>query len=159
MTNDKHHPAQPWHFHDFGTSTQVSRLTYLQWQCSCYFHWVITQTWQWRKDLGEIRDDLSALDASVVVFVNQQRLNDNEDLVDVRAHEVVQLVQNAVDDFHQQMTLLVLQRRRHQKRQYLVEQRVGTELTGFVGDLPKCRLKTTIHKNALRNTRQHSGVG
>ena len=48
--------------------------------------------------LGEIGDDLAALHAGVVVLVNQQGLNDNQDLVHKRPHQLIQLVQDPVYD-------------------------------------------------------------
>ena len=66
--------------------------------------------------------------------------------MNVRPHEVVQLVEDAVDHLDQQVALLVLQCRRHQQRQDLVEEGVGAELTCLVCDLTKCRL--TDRRNA-----------
>lgn len=60
--------------------------------------------------------------------------------MDVRPDQVVQLVEDAVDDFDQQMPLLVFQGGRHQQRQDLVEQRPGAKLSGFVRDLAQCGL-------------------
>lgn len=73
-------------------------------------------------------------------------------LVDVRPDQVVQLVEDAVDDFDQQVPLLVLQGGRHQQRQDLIEQRPGAKLPGFVGDLPQCSLGNAEgkeHKTAV----------
>ena len=38
------------------------------------------------------------------------------------------------------MSLLVLQRGRHEQRQYLVEESIGTKLPSLVRDLTQCRL-------------------
>jgi len=141
---------------------KLSRLPYLLTRNAAVISIKSQQKTAETEDLGEIRDDLSALDTSVVVLVNEQRLDDDEDLVDVRPHEVIQLVQDAVDDLDQQVALLVLQRRRHQQRQNLVEQRVGAELAGLVGDLSECRLKEySLPENIIRKcsyTQQLSGV-
>ena len=48
-------------------------------------------------------------DTGKVVLVDQQGLDDDEDLVHVRAHEVVQLVQDAINDLDEQVALLVFE--------------------------------------------------
>ena len=60
---------------------------------------------------------------------------DDEDLVDVRPDELVQLVEDAVDHLDEEVALLVLERRRHQQRQDLVEERPRAKLARLVGDL------------------------
>ena len=45
-----------------------------------------------RTYLGEVGDDLTALDAGVVVLVDEQRLDDDKDLVHKGPNEVVELV-------------------------------------------------------------------
>ena len=47
--------------------------------------------------LGQVGNDFATLDASVVVLVDQKRLNNDENLVDKRPYKIVELVQNAVD--------------------------------------------------------------
>ena len=49
--------------------------------------------------------------------------------------KIIKLVQNPVDNFHQQMTLLIFQCRRHQQWQDLVEEWPGSHLTCLVCDL------------------------
>ena len=49
--------------------------------------------------------------------------------------KIVQLIQDTIDNLHQQMALLILQSRRHQQRQDLIEQRPGAHLAGFIRDL------------------------
>ena len=48
--------------------------------------------------LGQVRDDLATLDARVVVLVDEQRFDHHQDFVHVRTHQVVELVEHAVDD-------------------------------------------------------------
>ena len=90
--------------------------------------------------LGQVGDDLAALDAGVVVLVDEQRLDDDEDLVNVGPHQVVEFVEDAVDDLDEQVALLVLERRRHEQWQDLAEQRPGAELARLVRDLTQRRL-------------------
>mmetsp|Transcript_20363 Transcript_20363/g.39500 ORF Transcript_20363/g.39500 Transcript_20363/m.39500 type:complete len:321 (+) Transcript_20363:1884-2846(+) len=85
--------------------------------------------------LGEVCDDLASLHAGVVVLVDQQRLDDDEDLVDVGPHQLVQLVQDAVDDLDEKMALLVLEGGGHEQRQDLVEEGAGPELPALVREL------------------------
>ena len=59
----------------------------------------------------------------------------------VGSDKVVQLVEDAVDDLHQQVSLLVLQSGRHEQRQDLVEERVRPKLPRFVRDLTQRRLE------------------
>mmetsp|Transcript_18179 Transcript_18179/g.45574 ORF Transcript_18179/g.45574 Transcript_18179/m.45574 type:complete len:411 (+) Transcript_18179:2372-3604(+) len=51
------------------------------------------------------------------------------------AHEVVELVQDAVDHLDEQVPLLVLEGGRHEQRQDLVEERPRAQLARLVGDL------------------------
>lgn len=85
--------------------------------------------------LCQIRDDFPALHSGVVVLVDQQRLDDDQDLVDVGPHQVVQFVQDAVNDLDQKVTLLVLQGRGHQEGQDLIEKRPRPKLARLVCDL------------------------
>lgn len=62
-------------------------------------------------------------------------------LVDVRSNQVVQFVQDAVNDLHQQMALLIFKSRRHEQGQNLIEKRPSTKLPGLVCDLPEGSLK------------------
>lgn len=48
--------------------------------------------------LGQVGYDLTTFDTSVVVFIDEKRFNDDQDFVDVRSNEVVQLVQDSIDD-------------------------------------------------------------
>ena len=52
--------------------------------------------------------------------------------MDVWADQLVEPPQNAVDDFHQNVALLVVEGGRHQQREDLVEQGPGAELAGLV---------------------------
>eukprot|EP00955_Chlamydomonas_euryale_P007441 78823-Chlamydomonas_euryale.AAC.18 len=90
--------------------------------------------------LGQVGDDLAALNARVVVLVDEQRLDDDQDLMHVRPHKVVELVHDPVNDLDEQVALLVLQRRLHQQRQHLVEKRPRAQVARLVGKLPQRRL-------------------
>lgn len=90
--------------------------------------------------LGQVADDLATFDTRVVVLVDQERLDDDEDLVHIGPDEVVELVEDAVDNLDEQVTFLVFERAFHQEREDLVEQRTGTEIARLVGDLPQRRL-------------------
>lgn len=80
----------------------------------------------------------------------------------IRADQVVKFVQNPVNDFDQQMSLLILQGGAHKQRQNLVEERPRAELTGLVGDLTerclahrgctvlKCNVKCNIFLIEIR---------
>eukprot|EP00962_Isochrysis_galbana_P056214 scaffold28112_cov112-Isochrysis_galbana.AAC.2 len=87
--------------------------------------------------LCQVGDDLAPLDARVVVLVDEQRLDHDEDFVHKRPDQIVQLVQHAVDHLDEQVALLVLECRRHEQRQDLVEEGAGTELARLVGQLPE----------------------
>ena len=62
-------------------------------------------------------------------------------LVHVGSDQVVQFVEDAVDDFDQQMALLVLQCGGHEQGEDLVEQGARSKLTSLVCDLPQRRLQ------------------
>mmetsp|Transcript_241 Transcript_241/g.846 ORF Transcript_241/g.846 Transcript_241/m.846 type:complete len:825 (-) Transcript_241:710-3184(-) len=87
--------------------------------------------------LREVADDLAALHAGEVVLVDEERLDDDEDLVHVGPHHVVELVEHAVDDLHEEVPLLVFQGAAHQQRQDLVEERPGPEGARPVRELPQ----------------------
>lgn len=61
--------------------------------------------------------------------------------MNVRPHQVVQLVQDAIDDFDQQVALLVLQCGGHEQRQNLVKEWPCSKFPSFVCDLTQSRLK------------------
>mmetsp|Transcript_32675 Transcript_32675/g.77364 ORF Transcript_32675/g.77364 Transcript_32675/m.77364 type:complete len:496 (-) Transcript_32675:571-2058(-) len=90
--------------------------------------------------LGQVSDDLAALDARVVVLVDEERLDHDQDLVRERPHQIVELVQHAVDNLDEQMALLVLQSRRHEEREDLVEEGPRPELACLVRDLAESLL-------------------
>lgn len=50
------------------------------------------------RSLGKVRNNFTSLHSGIVVLVNEKRLNDNEDLVHVRAYQVIELKENPVDD-------------------------------------------------------------
>mmetsp|Transcript_15797 Transcript_15797/g.40419 ORF Transcript_15797/g.40419 Transcript_15797/m.40419 type:complete len:537 (+) Transcript_15797:1904-3514(+) len=90
--------------------------------------------------LGQVADDLAAFDARVVVLVDEKRLDHHQNLVHPRPHQVVQLVEDAVDDFDEEVALLVFQSGSHEEWKDLVEQRPRPELARLVGDLPQRHL-------------------
>mmetsp|Transcript_8411 Transcript_8411/g.26021 ORF Transcript_8411/g.26021 Transcript_8411/m.26021 type:complete len:205 (-) Transcript_8411:1146-1760(-) len=90
--------------------------------------------------LGQVADDLAAFDARVVVLVDEKRLDHHQNLVHPRPHQVVQLVEHAVDHLHQQVALLVLQGGAHQEGQDLSEERVRSKITSARRDGAQRRL-------------------
>jgi hypothetical protein len=44
--------------------------------------------------LKEIGYDFATLDTRIVVFVNQERLDDDKNLVDIRAYKVIKFIQD-----------------------------------------------------------------
>lgn len=58
----------------------------------------------------------------------------------VGSDQVVEFVEDAVDDFDQQMALLVLQRGGHEQGQDLVEEGPSAKLTSLIRNLPQCSL-------------------
>jgi len=87
------------------------------------------------RGFGKVGDDFASLNPRIVVLVNEQRLDDDKDLVDVGPDHVVQLVQDAVDDLDEQMALLVLERLLHEKRENLVEQGPSAEVARVICEL------------------------
>ncbi len=77
--------------------------------------------------LGQVRDDLLAFHASVIVLVDEEWFDDDENLMHVRTNEVIKLVQDPDDDLDKEMPLLVLERTPHEQREDLVEQRTGSK--------------------------------
>mmetsp|Transcript_46162 Transcript_46162/g.75324 ORF Transcript_46162/g.75324 Transcript_46162/m.75324 type:complete len:433 (+) Transcript_46162:2227-3525(+) len=87
--------------------------------------------------LSQVGDDLPPLHTSIVVLINQQRLYDHQDLMYIGAHKVVELVEHAINDFDEEMSLLVFEGRGHEQGKDLVEQRSSTKLTCLVCELAK----------------------
>lgn len=114
--------------------------------------------------LCQVWDDLSSFYSGIVVLINQQGLNNHQDLVGVGekhrllpstfkkkkdtalilhwtylvhiwAHQIIQFVKDAVNNFDQQMAFLVLQCRWHEQWQDLVEQGTCSKLPSLVCDL------------------------
>mmetsp|Transcript_11367 Transcript_11367/g.19016 ORF Transcript_11367/g.19016 Transcript_11367/m.19016 type:complete len:224 (-) Transcript_11367:1110-1781(-) len=83
----------------------------------------------------QIRDDFTTFTSRIIIFINQQRLDDNENFVYKRSNAIVEFVKNAIDDFDEQMTLLILECGRAEQRQDLIEESGGAKLARFVGDL------------------------
>ncbi len=69
------------------------------------------------------------------------RCNADLPCVDIWSNQVIKFVEDTINDFHQEMTLLVLQCRRHQQWQDLVKEGSCTKLSGFICDLTKSSLK------------------
>mmetsp|Transcript_16124 Transcript_16124/g.34854 ORF Transcript_16124/g.34854 Transcript_16124/m.34854 type:complete len:263 (-) Transcript_16124:1194-1982(-) len=89
--------------------------------------------------LGEVADDFSALNSGKVVLIDQKGLDDHEDLVDIRPHHVVELVQNSVNDLDEQVSLLILQSTAHEQGKDLVEEGSRPEAASSVRDLSQGR--------------------
>lgn len=60
--------------------------------------------------------------------------------MNIRSHQVIQLIEHPVNDLDQQMSLLILQCRGHEEGEDLVEQGIGTKLTSLVSDGTQGRL-------------------
>lgn len=90
--------------------------------------------------LSKVGDDLSALDSGVVVFVDKHRGNHSKNLVDVWPHEFVELVQNSIHHFDEQVTLLVFEGLRHEQREDLMEKGSRAELPCVESQLPQSTL-------------------
>jgi len=78
--------------------------------------------------------------SSIVIFIDEKRFDNDQNLVNVGPNEIVQLVQDSIDNLDQQMSFLILQSSLHQQGQDLVEKRTGTKFSRFVGNLSKSRL-------------------
>mmetsp|Transcript_35291 Transcript_35291/g.51854 ORF Transcript_35291/g.51854 Transcript_35291/m.51854 type:complete len:369 (+) Transcript_35291:906-2012(+) len=87
--------------------------------------------------LRQVGNNFAPLNARIIVLVDEQRLNHHEDFVHIRAHEVVELVEHAVNNFDQQMPLLVFQSRRHEERKDLVEKWARSKFSRLVRELSK----------------------
>lgn len=92
--------------------------------------------------LGKVEDDLSSFEAGIVVFVNEQRLDDDENFVYVRPDEIIEFVQNMVNVFDEKVPFLVFERRFHEQREDLVEE----------GPAPKSRAFSVIFRIAVLRT-------
>mmetsp|Transcript_6141 Transcript_6141/g.12627 ORF Transcript_6141/g.12627 Transcript_6141/m.12627 type:complete len:213 (+) Transcript_6141:1998-2636(+) len=93
--------------------------------------------------LGQIGNNFTAFDTSIIIFVDQKRLNDGQDTMNKRAYQIVQFVQNTINDLDKQVTFLVFQRWTHEEWQNLVKERTRTK-----GSRPVCNL--THGRLALR---------
>ena len=67
----------------------------------------------------------------------------------VGSNQVIQFVEDAVDDFDQQMALLVLQCGGHEQREDLVEEGARSKLTSLVCDLSQRRLQTAKRRSVI----------
>jgi len=55
--------------------------------------------------------------------------------VNIRTNEIIEFVEDMTDDFHKQVTLLVLESMLHEQREDLVEKEASTKLASLVSDL------------------------
>ena len=62
--------------------------------------------------LREVRDDLTTFDTGIVVSINEQRLDDDQAFVDVRADEIVKFVQDMIDDLDELLDARVILNRK-----------------------------------------------
>lgn len=69
-------------------------------------------------------------------------------LVYIWSNQVIQFVQNAVNDFNQQMALLIFQGGWHEQGQDLIEQGACSKFTGLICDLTQGSLER--HEERLR---------
>ncbi|RUP50240.1 LOW QUALITY PROTEIN: hypothetical protein BC936DRAFT_139884 [Jimgerdemannia flammicorona] len=92
------------------------------------------------RSLGKITNDLAAFNAGVIVLVDEEGLDNDENFVHVGTDEVVELIEDAVDDLDEQVAFLVLERRRHEQRQNLVEERARPKVARLVRDLAQSGL-------------------
>ena len=90
--------------------------------------------------LGKVRDNLSAFNTSIVVLINKQWFDDDQNLVNIGADQVIQFVEDSIDDLHQQMALLVFQSPFHEQGENLVEKSSGTKVARIVCDLTQSSL-------------------
>lgn len=49
--------------------------------------------------LGKVVDDIASFDANVVVFVNEQKLDDDENFVYVQPDDIIEFVEHRIDNF------------------------------------------------------------
>lgn len=56
--------------------------------------------------LGKIADNLSSLNSCIVIFIDEHWLNDDENFMNERPDQVIKFVENTIDDFYQQVSLL-----------------------------------------------------
>ena len=99
------------------------------------------------RGLGEVADDFAALHAREFVVVDEHGLDHDEDLVHVGLHERVQLEEDAVQHFDEEMALLRFQLGTHQQgndsrrdretTRGPVEERARAEGHRALGDLPQ----------------------
>ena len=99
------------------------------------------------RGLGEVADDFAALHAREFVVVDEHGLDHDEDLVHVGLHERVQLEEDAVQHFDEEMALLRFQLGTHQQgndsrrdretTRGPVEERACAEGHRALGDLPQ----------------------
>ena len=87
--------------------------------------------------LGEIADNLAALDTHIVILINKQRFNHHKNTMDVGPHKLIEFVQNTVNDLDKQVAFLVFERALHQKRQDLVEQGTRSKRACLLRNLPQ----------------------
>ena len=75
-----------------------------------------------------------------VVRVNEQGLDDDQDLVHVGTHEVVELVQHTIHHLDQQVAFLVFEGGRHEQGENGVEERPSTKPPRLFCEVPQSRL-------------------
>mmetsp|Transcript_10364 Transcript_10364/g.33072 ORF Transcript_10364/g.33072 Transcript_10364/m.33072 type:complete len:230 (-) Transcript_10364:245-934(-) len=90
--------------------------------------------------LAQIGDDLARFDPGIKVLVDEHRLDHHQDLVRVRPHEFIEAIEHSVNNLHEEMALLVLERGRHEQRKDLVEKRPCTKLARMARDLAQSGL-------------------
>jgi len=89
------------------------------------------------RSFGKAGYNITTLYKSVVILVNEERLNDDENFVNMWMSEVIEFVQDTVNDLHKQVALLILEGTLHEQGEDLVEERTSTKILSFVNDLEK----------------------
>jgi hypothetical protein len=84
---------------------------------------------------GKVGYNLTTLHTSIVILINEERLNDNENFVNVRTDKIVELVENTINDLHKKVALLILESTLHKQGKDLVKERTSTKFASLVSDL------------------------
>jgi len=87
------------------------------------------------RSFGEIGYNLTTLHTSIVILINEERLDDDENFMNVRTNKIIEFVKDTIDDLHKQVTLLVLESTLHEQREDFVKEGASTKLASLVSDL------------------------
>jgi hypothetical protein len=67
--------------------------------------------------------NLTTLYTSIVILVNEERLDDDENFVDVWMDEIIEFVEDTINDLDKQVVLLVLESTLHKQGEDLAKER------------------------------------